>query len=71
MRCEHMVEKAHPFTGRKRFRVCRHRLELVESRLILGGCRWHVYRCRRRHETRILVGTDPLTGPSGQYADGR
>ena len=69
MRCEHMVEPR-----LKWFRIrtdCGRLLYRVDSRLILGGCRWHVYRCRLDHETRVLVGTDSPTGPSGQYADGR
>ena len=51
MRCEHMVEKR---TRRGRGR-CWYRLKRMESKSILGGQRWHVFRCRRNHETRILV----------------
>ena len=55
MRCEHMVEKAHPFTGRRRFRTCRHRLKSLSRTLLVGRLTWHVYRCRRGHETRFYV----------------
>ena len=55
MRCEHMVEKTNPFTKKVRLRECRHRLKSVSRKLLIGGLTWHVYRCRRGHETRYYV----------------
>ncbi len=64
MRCEHVVEKKRlkleivdgRITRRTRPRPCRHELKSVSRKLVIGNRRWHVYRCRFRHETHIYVG---------------
>ncbi len=55
MRCVHMVEKASRSSGRVRLKPCRHRLKSISRKLLLGGLRWHVYRCRFGHEKRYYV----------------
>ena len=62
MRCEHVVERIHLHVGGRRlhigkgrFRTCRCRLKTVSEKVVIEDLAWHVYRCRRGHETRYYV----------------
>ena len=53
MRCEHEVPPR--LKGFKIRTDCGRRLKSVSRRALIGGLTWHVYRCRRGHETRFYV----------------
>ena len=53
MKCEHIVPIRRGFIRPNQ--PCGRRLKSLSRKLLIGGLTWHVYRCRRGHETRFYV----------------
>jgi len=55
MRCEHIVPGRGFLRWREREHKCGARLKSLSRKRLIGLLTWHVYRCRRGHETRFYL----------------